>query len=153
MLVTFQNKLHETTGPTMYTQATLHFLCIFLCSSCTFDQSHSLVEAGCAHKLPGCSLCGTTECETGLFCQQARKTPFYKHLHYKFVKLYEFWMFLEFLVTYRYLEALPWFRFRFWFRIIFILRVENSYFWQFSLHPSRALPAVTLVIVPLNIVI
>ena len=26
---------------------------IFLCSSCTFDQSHSLMEADCAHKHPG----------------------------------------------------------------------------------------------------
>ena len=84
MLVTFQNKLHETTSRT---QATLHFLCIFLCSSRTFDQSHSLMEADCVHKLPGRPLCGTTECETGLFRQQARKTPFYKHLHYKFVEL------------------------------------------------------------------
>ena len=86
MLVTFQNKLHETTGRTIYTRATLHFLCIFLCSSRTFDQSHTLMEADCAHKLPGRPLCGTTECETGLFRQQARKTPFYKHLHYKFVE-------------------------------------------------------------------
>ena len=113
MLVTFQNKLHETTGSTIYTRATLHFLCIFLCSSRTFDQSHSLIEADCAHKLPGCSLCGTTECEMSLFLQQVRKTSFYKHyLHYKFLKLYELLMFLEFLVTFRCLEALPWFRFR-----------------------------------------
>ena len=90
MLVTFQNKLHETTGRTIYARATLHFLCIFLCSSRMFDQSHSLIEADCAHKLPGHSLCGTTECETGLFRQQARKTPCYKHyLHYKSLKLYE----------------------------------------------------------------
>ena len=66
------------------------------------------MEADCAHKLPGRPLCCTTECETGLFRQQARKTPFYKHyLHYKFLKLYELLMFLEFLVTFRYLEALP----------------------------------------------
>ena len=76
MLVTFQNKLHETTGGTIYTRATLHFLCIFLCSSCTFYQPHSLMEADCAHKLPGRPLCGTTECETGLFRQQARKLHF-----------------------------------------------------------------------------
>ena len=76
MLVTFQNKLHETTGCTIYTQATLHFLCIFLCSSCTFDQSHSLMEADLVHKLPVRPLCGTTECETGLFRQQARKKIF-----------------------------------------------------------------------------
>ena len=50
MLVTFQNKLHETTGRTIYTRATLHFLCIFFCSSCTFDQPHSLMEADCAHR-------------------------------------------------------------------------------------------------------
>ena len=77
MLVTFQNKLHETTGRTIYTRATLHFLCIFLCSSHTFNQSHSLMEADYAHKFPGRSLCTTTESETGLFLQQARKTPFY----------------------------------------------------------------------------
>ena len=76
MLVTFQNKLHETTGGTIYTRATLHFLCIFLCSSRTFYQPHSLMEADCAHKLPGRPLCGTTECETGLFRQQARKLHF-----------------------------------------------------------------------------
>ena len=105
MLVTFQNRLHETTGHTIYTRATLHFRCIFLCSSRTFDQSHSLMEADCAHKLPGRPLCGTTECETGLFRQQARKTPFYKHyLHYKFLKLSELLMFLEFLVTFRILR-------------------------------------------------
>ena len=49
MLVTFQNKLHETTGHIIYTRATLHFLCICLCRSRTFDQSHSLMEADCAH--------------------------------------------------------------------------------------------------------
>ena len=66
------------------------------------------MEANCAHKHSGRPLCGTTECETGLFCQQARKIPFYKHyLHYKFLKLYELLMFLEFLVTFRYLEPLP----------------------------------------------
>ena len=97
MLVTFQIKLHETTGSTIYTRATLDFFCIFLCSSHTFDQSHSLIEVDRAHELPDRLLCGTTECETGLFRQQARKTPFYKHyLHYKFLKLL---MFLEFLVT------------------------------------------------------
>ena len=79
MLVNFQNKLHETTGRRIYTRATLHFLCTFLCSSGIFDQSYSLMEAGCAHKPPAHPLCGTTECETGLFCQQARKTSFYKH--------------------------------------------------------------------------
>ena len=52
MLVTFQNKLHETTGHTISTLATLHFPCIFLCSSRTFDQSHILMEADCAHELP-----------------------------------------------------------------------------------------------------
>ena len=100
MLVTFQNRLHETTGRTIYTRATLHFICIILCGSRAFDQSHSLMEADCAHKLPGRPLCATTECEAGLFRQQARKTPFYKHLHYKFLKLYELLMFLEFLVTF-----------------------------------------------------
>ena len=66
------------------------------------------MEADCVHKLPGRPLCGTTECETDLFRQQAPKTPFYKHyLDYKFLKLYELLMFLEFLVTFRYLEALP----------------------------------------------
>ena len=49
----FQNKLHQTTSRTIYTRATLHFLCIFLCSSRTFDQSHSLMEVHCANKLPG----------------------------------------------------------------------------------------------------
>ena len=73
MSVTFQNKLHESTGRTIYTRATLHFLCIFLCSSRTFNQSHSLTEADSAHKLPVRPLCGTTECETGVFRQQARK--------------------------------------------------------------------------------
>ena len=29
------------------------------------------MEADCAHKLPGRPLCDTTECETGLFRQQA----------------------------------------------------------------------------------
>ena len=100
MLVTFQNNLHETTGHTIYIRATLHFLFIFLCSSRTFDQSHSLMEADCANRLPGRPLCGTTECETGLFRQQASKTPFYKHLHYKFLKRYEILMFLEFLVKF-----------------------------------------------------
>ena len=71
MLDAFQKKLPEITGPTIYTRATLHFPCIFLYSSHTFDQSHSLMEADCAHKLPGRPLCGTTECETGLFRQQA----------------------------------------------------------------------------------
>ena len=52
MLVTFQNQFHETTGRTIYTQATLNFLCIFLCISRTFDQSDSLMEADCAHILP-----------------------------------------------------------------------------------------------------
>ena len=66
MLVTFQNRLHETTGRTIYTQATLHSLCIIPCSSRKSDQSHSLMEADCAHKLPGRFLCITTECETGL---------------------------------------------------------------------------------------
>ena len=33
--------------------------------------------ADCVHKFPGRPLCGTTECETDLFCQQACKTPFY----------------------------------------------------------------------------
>ena len=100
--------LHETSGHTIYSRATLHFLCIFLCSSRTFDQSHSLMEAECTHKLPGCPLCGTTECETGLFCQQACKTLFYKHyLHYKFLQIYELLIFLEFLVTFLYLEVLP----------------------------------------------
>ena len=90
MLITFQNKFHETTGRTIYTRATLYFLSIYLFSSRTFNHSHSLMEADCTHKVSGRPLCGTTECETGLFCQQARKTPFYKHyLHYKFLKLYE----------------------------------------------------------------
>ena len=65
------------------------------------------MEADCAHKLPGRPLCGTTECETGPFRQQARKTPFYKHIHYKFLKPYELLMLLEVLVRFRYLEALP----------------------------------------------
>ena len=66
------------------------------------------MEADCANKLSGRPLSGTTEYKTGLFCQQVRKTPFYKHyLYYKFLKLYELLMFLEFLVTFRYLEALP----------------------------------------------
>ena len=89
MFVTFQNKLHETSGCRIYTRATLHFLCIFLCSSRTFDQSHDLMEADCAHKLPGLPVCCTTECEMGLFRQQAHKTPFYKHyLHYKFLSIF-----------------------------------------------------------------
>ena len=65
----FKKKLHETTGHTIYTRATLHFLCIFLGSIRTFDQSHSLMEADCALKLPGRPLCGTFDCETGLFRQ------------------------------------------------------------------------------------
>ena len=113
MLITSQKTIHETTGRTIYTRATLHFLCIFICSSSPLDQSHSLMENDCARKLPGCPLSGTTECETGLFRQHYCKIPFYKHyLHYKFLKLYELLMFLEFLVTLRYLEALPWFHFR-----------------------------------------
>ena len=64
------------------------------------------MEADCAYKIPRRPLCGTTECKTGLFRQKARKTPFYKHyLHYKFLKLYELLMFLDFLVTFRYLET------------------------------------------------
>ena len=157
MLVTFQNKLQEATGHIIYIWATLHFFCIFLCSSCSFDQSHSLMEADCAHKIPGRPLCGTTECEMGLFHQQACKTPFYKHyFHYKVLRLHELFMFSNFLVTFRYLKALTWFGF--WpskakncinyfvcilsiiFSTIihtfcFILRVEKSYFWWFSLHP------------------
>ena len=102
MFVAFQNKLHVITSRTMYTQAALHFLCIFLCSSRTFDQSNSLMEVDCARKHQNRPLCGTTECETGLFHQQACKTTFYKHyLHYKFLKLYESLMFLEFLVAFR----------------------------------------------------
>ena len=61
MLITFQIKLHETTGRAIYTRASLHFFCIFLCISRTFHQSHNLMEADCAHKLP-------------VFRQQARKT-------------------------------------------------------------------------------
>ena len=76
MLVTFQNKLHETTGRTIYNRATLHFLCIFLSSSRTCDQSHSLMEADCAHKRPGRPFCGTTECETGLFVSKLVKLYF-----------------------------------------------------------------------------
>ena len=96
------------TKPQFTLEPLLTSFVIFLCSSRKFDQSHSSMEADCALKLPGCPLCGTTECETGLFRQQARKIPFYKHyLHYKFLKLYELLMFLEFLVTFRYLEALP----------------------------------------------
>ena len=76
MLVTFHNKLHETFGRRIYSRATLHFLCIFLYSSCTLDQSYSLMEDDCALKRPGQTLYGTTECETGLFCQQARKLHF-----------------------------------------------------------------------------
>ena len=62
------------------------------------------MKADCAPKLTGRPLCGTTECETGLFRQQARKTPFYKHLHYKVLKLSELLMFLEFLMTFRFLS-------------------------------------------------
>ena len=51
MLVTFQNKHHETIGCTIYTRATLHFLWIFLCSDRKFDQSHSSMKVDCAHKL------------------------------------------------------------------------------------------------------
>ena len=101
MLVTFQTKLHETTGCTIYTCATIHFISIFLCNSSTLDQSNSLMAADCGHKLPGRLLYGTTESETALFRQQARKTPFYKdYLHYKFLKLYEVLMILQFLVTF-----------------------------------------------------
>ena len=79
MLVTFQNKLYETTGLTIYIRGTLHFLYIFLCSSRSSDHSHRSMKADCASKLPGRPLCGTTECEAGLPRHQARKTPFYKH--------------------------------------------------------------------------
>ena len=65
------------------------------------------MEADCAHKLPGRPLSCTTECETGPFRQQARKTRFYIHIHYKFLKLNELLMLYEFLVTFRYLEVLP----------------------------------------------
>ena len=34
------------------------------------------MEADLVHKLPVRPLCGTTECETGLFRQQARKKIF-----------------------------------------------------------------------------
>ena len=71
------------------------------------------MEADYAYKLPGHPPCGATECEMGLFRQQARKIQFYKHyLYYKFLKLFELLMFLGFLVEFQYLEALPWFRFR-----------------------------------------
>ena len=97
MLLTFQNKFHETTGGKIYTWTTLHLICISLCTSRTFDHPDSLMEAHCAHKHLGRSLCGTTECETSLFREQVHKTPFYKlYLHYKFLKLYVLLMFLEF---------------------------------------------------------
>ena len=103
MLVTFQNKFHKTTGRIIYTRDIFHFLCIFLCSSRKFDQSHRLMEADCAHKLPGHPLYGTTKFETDLFRQQARENTFYKHyIHYKSLKLYELLMLLEFLVTFQY---------------------------------------------------
>ena len=99
MLVTFQNNLHETTSWRIYTRATLHFLCIFLCSSHTFNQRHDLVKANCAHKLPGLPLGSTNECEMGLFCWQDHKSPFDKHyLHYNFLKLYKLLIFLEFFI-------------------------------------------------------
>ena len=48
------------------------------------------MEGGCAHRPLGHPLCGTTECETGLFRHQVRKKSFYKHyIHYKFLKLDE----------------------------------------------------------------
>ena len=50
------------------------------------------MEADCAHKLPCRPLSCTTECETGPFRQQARKTRFYIHIHYKFLKLNELLM-------------------------------------------------------------
>ena len=101
MLVPFQNKLHETNARTIYNRSSLHFLCIFLCSGSTFVQSHSLMEADCAHNLSSSSLCGTTDCEMDLFRQQARATTFYKHyLHYKCLKLYELLMFLKFFVRF-----------------------------------------------------
>ena len=107
MLVTFQKKLHETTGRIICIRVTLHFRFIFLCSIRMIDLSHSSMEADCAYKFSGRPLCGITECETSLFHQQACKTPFYKHyLHCKFLKLFELLMFLEFLVTFQYLEAL-----------------------------------------------
>ena len=57
------------------------------------------MKADCAHILLSRPLCGTTECKTGLVCQQAHKTQFYKHYpHYKFLKLYELIMFLELLL-------------------------------------------------------
>ena len=34
------------------------------------------MEADCAHKLPGRPLCGTTECETGLFVSKLVKLYF-----------------------------------------------------------------------------
>ena len=97
MLVTFQKKLHETTGRIICIRVTLHFRFIFLCSIRMIDLSHSSMEADCAYKFSGRPLCGITECETSLFHQQACKTPFYKHyLHCKFLKLFELLMFLEF---------------------------------------------------------
>ena len=132
------------------------------------------MEADCAHKLPGRPLCGTTECETGLFRQEVRKTPFYKHyIHYKFLTLYELLMFLEYFVTFRYLEALPWFCFQpskgkkyHYFVCIHskIFNTINHTFFLFYMLRNhifdgspytvhRALPVVTLVIVPLNSVI
>ena len=44
----------------------LSFVFFFAVASRTFDQSHNLMEADCAHKLPGRPLCGTVECETGV---------------------------------------------------------------------------------------
>ena len=99
MLVTFQNKLHETTSCRIYTRTTLHFLCIFLCSSRMFNQRHDLMKANCAHKLPGLPNGSTNECEMGLFCWQAHKSPFDKHyLHDNFLKLYKLLIFLEFFI-------------------------------------------------------
>ena len=51
----------------------------------------SVMEADCTHKLLRRPLCSTTECETGLFRQQAHKTPFYKHfVHYTFLNFMNF---------------------------------------------------------------
>ena len=41
-----------------------------------FPVAARVMEADCAHKLPGRPLCGTTECETGLFVSKLVKLYF-----------------------------------------------------------------------------
>ena len=73
----------------------------------------SLMEADCAHKLLGRLFVEPLNLKRVCFVSKLVKLHFTSIIfYYKFLKLYEFLMFSEFWVVFRYLEVLPWFRFR-----------------------------------------